>query len=91
MISKLIKDVNPSYLDQYTNRMSGDTLGKSLRIVGGLMTLNTPYEISIRGLEYNPKMDLRLLRQIQDVIDSMGLKHFVIDKKNMSVKYDIWK
>lgn len=91
MISKLIKNVDESRLSEYNNRMSGDTLGKSLRIVGGLMSLNTPYEISVKGLEQNEMMDLYLLRSIQDVIDSMGLHHFIIDKKNMSVKYDIWK
>ena len=93
MISKLIPS---EYLDSEDishlhGHMSGVTLGLALSIVGDLMSDITPYEVCVKGKQYNRNMDENLFRVIQDVIGSMGLKHFKLDKKELTIRYDIWR
>ena len=96
MYSKLIPAVNLirealqfGEITHFEDRMTGDTTGMALQIIGKLMQLNTPYEISVEGLTCNTYMDEYLLQTIREKLDILGLKHFVLDKKNLTVKYDI--
>ena len=93
MISKLIPEENvlEHGVEWLHNRMSGDTTGLALSIIGNLMQLGKPYTACIKGYTHNTAMDMRLLDKVVEYVRVLGLQHFVFLKKDLKITYDIWR
>lgn len=93
MYSKLIpKEVleESCNMSNFAYRMSGDTFGSAIRIIGNLMKIDTNYHVDLNGIEDTKQMDTHVFNMAQDVVRSLGLKHFKFKKKDLTIHYDVW-
>ena len=77
-------------LEHVKYRQSGNTTGKSLRIIGELMELNTPYSICVRGEDHNGQADKMLFSKTRALIEKLELDHFEFNANTLTIKYNIW-
>jgi len=86
-LNRLLQQVTPESLK---GRRQGATLGLSLEVIGLLMQKGQPYKICIKGYDISYQSDRNLLEVIQKTVGLLELKHFVFDKKLLTVEYDIF-
>lgn len=87
-VARRIKDSGG--LQSSNERMSGDTFGTCMIIIGHAMSLEYGYKLSLE--DYSSKRNTKciLAKGVACLIEQLHLQHLVLDEREGTLTYDIW-